>query len=144
MTRFVALLHRAVERWLGRHYEGPEPPRRLAEIVRHFARLRPRAMQREWIEFAAEHARECYRTGYLRGLEWAERDLDRREPTVDPEDLVRALDPGGTWLDEPIDLSPAALDAPVEDREPDQDVDDGYADRVREYAMRRSFCSGPG
>jgi hypothetical protein len=71
-------------------YEGPEPPKRIAVAVAEFVRASPHATQQEWSAFALHFAQECYRTGYVRGLEWSERDIERRDPAVDPEAFVEA------------------------------------------------------
>lgn len=72
-------------------YEGPEPPKRLAVAVDEFARANQHATQRDWSTFALHFAQECYRTGYVRGLEWSERDIERRDPAVDPEVFVEQV-----------------------------------------------------
>jgi len=71
-------------------YEGPDPPARIASAVRHFIEVCPNATKEQWREFAELHAQECYRTGYVRGLEWAERDLDRK-PKDDPDVLAEQM-----------------------------------------------------
>lgn len=95
MTPFVRLAKRAVERLFGVWSEGPEPPDRLREMVLMFANDHPRATRRQWLEFAAAHAQECYRTGYQRGYESSERDPEaqpwRRQ---DPEELAEQHLPG--------------------------------------------------
>jgi hypothetical protein len=140
MTRAARWWRNLLERHLGRFYEGPEPPRRLAEMVLQFAELYPRATKQQWIEFAARHAIECYRTGYVRGYEWCERDLVRRDPAVEPEELLRGQGDDGSWLDHAVDLGDTAApvqDEPQEDRV-DQDLADHY-DRAREYARRKAM-----
>lgn len=81
-------MRNAWEWWRDRYYEGPTPPTRLTAAVKTFAAMHPRASRAQWIEFASHFAGEAYRTGYVRGLEWCERDLDRRDPMVDPEVLA--------------------------------------------------------
>jgi hypothetical protein len=104
VTRLARFVRNILEMLLARFYEGPEPPKRLAEMVLVFANMHPRATRAEWTAFAQAHANETYRTGYVRGLEFAERDLDRR-PKDDPERLMAAMGYGDGWLDEPVDLS---------------------------------------
>ncbi len=93
------------EKLFDRFYEGPEPPDRLGDMVIAFANMYPSATRLDWVQFASEHARECYRSGYLRGFEYAEREPD--EPEVDPDELMDALE-GRAWRDNPVgpDLSP--------------------------------------
>lgn len=95
MTPFLRWLRRTRERLFGTWVEGPEPPDRLRTMVLLFANARPFATRQEWVDFAAHHAGECYRTGYLRGLERGERDEGaqpwRESP---PEQVADALMPG--------------------------------------------------
>lgn len=95
MTPLARFVRRWRERLLGTYYEGPEPPYRLREMVLFFANFKPCATRQEWVEFASHHAAECYRTGYLRGLERAERDPDA-QPWMqgDPDELADAMSPG--------------------------------------------------
>lgn len=95
MTPLVRLLKRWVEVLFGEWREGPEPPQRLREMVLLFAAAHPRATRREWLEFAAGHAGECYRTGYVRGYEATFRDDDEQPwRRVSPEQLADEIDPG--------------------------------------------------
>ena len=94
MTPFQRLVRRVVERWRRTYYEGPEPPARLGEMVVAFANDRQRATRAEWIAYAGELARECYRSGYARGVERAERDFWGSMPSVLPERVADELDPG--------------------------------------------------
>ena len=68
-------LARVAERLARRYYEGPEPPPRLALQVQSFMVLHPRATSLEWARFAVGHGDECYRSGFVRGLERSVRDL---------------------------------------------------------------------
>lgn len=90
------------ERWLGKMYEGPEPPERLATMVIAFAQMNPQATRFDWTRFAIEHARECYRAGWTRGFEYVERDPEERAAIrhLDPETLASALDPNWRWSPE--------------------------------------------
>ena len=125
---------------MGRYYDGPEPPVRLAEMVLRFAEMYPRATKRQWVDFAARHAFEGYRAGYVRGQEWCERDLDRRDPAVDPEEAMLAAGYDDSWLDHPVDLQDEA--APVQEAPPAdvpvQDALDHY-ERARQYALRKAM-----
>lgn len=86
MTPIKRLLRNFAQKMTNVYYDGPEPPARLLDAVRHFAGcIRTQA---EWKQFAATHACEAYRTGYVRGLEWSERDLDRRDPETDVELVI--------------------------------------------------------
>jgi hypothetical protein len=86
-----------VERLRGIYYEGPEPPGRLAEMAVAFANQYPHATRGEWVRFCGEHAGECYRSGYVRGVERAERDYERSMPERAPEDVADELDPDWRW-----------------------------------------------
>ena len=105
---FSRWLLRFAERHARRYYEGPEPPRRLAQEVNSFAALHPRATQREWIEFARAQCEESYRSGYIRGFERNVRDLN----FVDTDPLLleaarrRELGHDTSW----VDLAPSEAD----------------------------------
>lgn len=83
-TRLARWMRGLAERFAERYYEGPEPPMRLAEQVVAFAKANPEATRGEWGKYAVALAQSAYRSGYVRGIEWAERDLDKLEPG-DPE-----------------------------------------------------------
>jgi hypothetical protein len=120
VTRFGRLVRNLIERWLKRYYEGPLPPRRLDQMVVVFANMHPKATRAEWVLFAARHADEAYRTGWVRGFEWCERDLLRRDPQIDPEAamLMHGMDP--EWINNPVDLrDPAAV---VQSEQPDESL----------------------
>lgn len=91
-----------LEKMLGRWEEGPEPPQRVADMVIAFAGANPRATRKEWADFAAAHAGEAWRTGYFRGLEYAEREPERWRPDIDPEVAAEGFDP--TWKENPFVL----------------------------------------
>ena len=98
-----------VRRWLlerleraeGTYEESQAPPARIREAVISFANEHPRATRGEWIDFAAHFAEECYGSGYIRGVEWVERDPEAFEnPTgLSPEELADQFDP--TWRERP-------------------------------------------
>lgn len=87
MTRLGRILRNAAEKLLKRYYEGPEPPMRLAQQVAEWAWMHPKATRAEWAAFAVRFAHGAYRDGFVRGFEWAERDLDRLQ-LGDPERLA--------------------------------------------------------
>lgn len=90
-----------LERWLERYYEGPNPPRRYGEEVGLFDRMYPLALPEEWRTFATALAEKAYREGYMRGLEWTERDLASREE-ADPEvEAVTRDHEWSLWRDSP-------------------------------------------
>lgn len=86
MTRFGRWLRNLLERWLGTFYEGPQPPRHLAEEVRVWRAMNPRSTPADWERFAAHFARACYERGFTRGYEWQERGWPG--PEFDPEHLA--------------------------------------------------------
>ncbi len=90
MTPVGKAIRRIADRIAKRLYEGPEPPRRLADEVRAFRRLYPDASGDEWEEFATTIAENSYRDGYVRGFEWTERDLDSK-PKDDPDVLAEQM-----------------------------------------------------
>lgn len=88
MTPLGKLIRRTTERALGRYYEGPEPPKRLRQVAEEFVATHPKATRSEWLEMAVSLAEAAYKEAYDRGLGWADRDLDRRDPVDDPEALA--------------------------------------------------------
>ncbi len=88
MTRLSRFLRNLLERVLGRYYEGPRPPPRLAEEVRFFRAFKPLATPEEWERFAVSLAGRSYRDGFVRGNEWLERSWEG--PAVSPERLAEA------------------------------------------------------
>ena len=78
-----------VQKALGTYFEGPNPPPRIAKAVEEFGKVKPSP---EWEIWATTFAEECYRSGYMRGLEWAERDYHRHKPIDDPEVQARIVD----------------------------------------------------
>ncbi len=97
MTPFSRLTRRLCERLVGTFYEGPEAPARLGEMVIAFANDTPHATRSEWVTFAKFHAEECYRSGFTRGAEWAERDYESRMPGVTPEEVANVETPDWPW-----------------------------------------------
>lgn len=90
------------ERIFGSFFDGPEPPERLSQMVIAFAQTNPQATRFDWARFAIDHARECYRAGYTRGVEYIERDPDERVllAQLAPEALASAIDPDWQWSPE--------------------------------------------
>lgn len=106
MTPFLSFVKRAAEKIFGEWYEGPNPPERLLAMVEAFAKAYPHATRGEWIGFAAEQAREAYKAGWVRGIEYVERDPDWH-PDLPPEIIADMLDPDwrterGIFLDEEL------------------------------------------
>lgn len=101
--RFRAFVRRSWEKLVGQFYEGPEPPDRIADMVVFFANSNPHATRLDWVTFCTEHAREVYKSGYVRGMENAERDPD--DPPVDPDVIADAIDPNWRWIDGGIILT---------------------------------------
>ncbi len=89
MSMLTRAARRIYEKLRSMYYEGPEPPDRLAQIVVDFANSHPKANRKQWVAFAVAIAGDSYRDGYMRGLEWAERDLSRRDPTIDPSEYMK-------------------------------------------------------
>jgi hypothetical protein len=116
MTPLKRWLKRTAEKLLARYDEGPEAPARLTQMVVDFADHNPRATRGEWAEFAAAHAAECYRTGWVRGAEYIERVPEVWRPDVPPEEVADSLDP--EWRHSPpVILDPRGI--PPEEPEPD-------------------------
>jgi hypothetical protein len=90
------------EKLLGKFYDGPEPPARIVEMVVVWANMNPTATRAEWVRFVSEHAKECYRAGWVRGYEYTERDPDERAiiSQLDPELIATAMDPNWRWSPE--------------------------------------------
>jgi hypothetical protein len=51
-------------------YEGPVPPKRLAERVKLFKLFNRDATPKQWEAFALAFARNCYREAFERGYRW--------------------------------------------------------------------------
>ncbi len=96
MTPLRKWLVAKAEKFAERHYEGPNPPERLDQLIIEFAKLYPRATRADWVRMAVEHGRECYKAGYTRGVEYVERDKDWH-PVVPPEVLADMHDPDWRW-----------------------------------------------
>lgn len=93
--RFKKFVRRTWEKFTGSWNEGPEPPDRLADMAVYFANVNPHATRLDWVRFATEHAREAYKSGFLRGFENSERDPEDSE--VDPDILADAYDSNWRW-----------------------------------------------
>lgn len=114
-----------LERMLGRLADGPAPPPRLREGATFFRVQYPAATVDEWERFAALHAEEAYRAGFIRGLEWSERELDRMDPDT-PEriadslrhdwSLARSIPSMRETLDKRVDLNDPFAGIPPEQR----------------------------
>lgn len=77
---------RLIEKWLGRYYEGPDPPRRIEEELRIWMYLNPDADRETVIGYCGFLLDSSYREGFTRGYEWQERGWGG--PEVDPEVLA--------------------------------------------------------
>lgn len=86
-SRLQRWLRGLAERFASRYYEGPEPPLRIAEQVVAFAKANPQATRGEWARYATALGQSTYRSGYVRGLEWTERDLGKLD-LGDPDVLA--------------------------------------------------------
>jgi hypothetical protein len=94
VTPFVRWLKRVIEKLFGRWNETYEAPERLREMVVLFANMHPHATRADWLEFAAGHAAEAYRSGYIRGWERSERDAEAMPwATTSPEVIADEMDP---------------------------------------------------
>lgn len=102
MTPVVRWFRNLREKLFGKFYEGPEPPERIGEIVIVYANTFPAATRADWVRFAADHAREAYRAGYVRGVEYIERDPEERVilTQLDPDVVADALSPDWRWSPE--------------------------------------------
>lgn len=121
MTPLVRFARNLVEKWFGTFNEGPDPPDRIMNMVFVFALEHPHATRGEWIRFAIEHAGESYRSAYVRGVEYAERDETLRNPNVPPEIIADQMDPNWRWGDE-VDISGIEIDRMVIDETPSEHV----------------------
>lgn len=101
MTPVTKWLRRKAEEWIEKYYEGPEPPERFALMAIEFANLYPTATREQWVAFATEQARGAYRSGYMRGFEYVERDPSAWRPDLPPEILADMIDPD--WRTRPVD-----------------------------------------
>lgn len=97
-------LRKLAERYLDKYEEGPEPPDRIAFMVDEFMSLNPDATKYDWAKFAAVHAAQSYREGYVRGVEYVERDPDQWWPDPAPDVVADSLTP--SWRDsEPFNMN---------------------------------------
>lgn len=87
MNKVKRYLRDALEKVLARFYEGPEPPERIGETVILFRVLNPGADAEAWARFAIMHAEDCYRAGFVRGVERTERN-----PEAMPAELADAME----------------------------------------------------
>ena len=95
VTPLVRWIRNAFQKFIDRYYEGAVPPSRFGELAAHFANQHPEATRLDWVQFSAEHARRAYKEGFLRGMEYTERDPEERRllRTANPEELADAIDP---------------------------------------------------
>lgn len=145
LTPIARWLRRLWQRAFGTFYEGPSAPPRLRQMVRIFEEQHPFATRADYLDFAAKHAEEAYRTGYVRGLEWSERDVERAPEPVDPEQVLEEERHG--WSLFPTDVE-RAVEHLAEDPYPPGhafDEDLGYARHMsdREHYERSRLGQGP-
>jgi hypothetical protein len=105
-----------LEKLIGCFYEGEVPPQRLREIVTVWANEHPHATRAEWLTMVEEWGDEVYRSAFLRGVEYVERD-----PTfwkdIDPDLIADEIDPDWRWRPEvKLDGDPDFV--PIEDELP--------------------------
>lgn len=86
ISRAGRWLRNLIEKFLGRYYEGPDPPRRLTEELRVWLYINPDADRSTVEGYVALLLESAYREGFTRGYEWQERDWPG--PAVDPELLA--------------------------------------------------------
>lgn len=115
MTFFTRWLRRLYDKLRGRFYEGPKAPERLNDQVLLFSMMYPNATRLEWTIFCQRLAAQSYQSGWIRGYEWAERELDTK-PEFHPDRLADAL--GNDWRHaQPLSLHnphEPVTDVPVE------------------------------
>jgi hypothetical protein len=87
------------EVFAGVYDEGERPPERLGQQVIVFANLYPHATRQAWATFAISLVNDAYKTGYIRGVEWVERDPVERTMPWTPEEFADRL--GAEWRENP-------------------------------------------
>lgn len=97
--RLKAWLLGRAEKSLGVYREADEPPERLREQAADWGNQHPRATRREWFEFAVGLAEQAWRSAYIRGVEWAERDAEK--PGAEGPDEVADRFWGKAWREVP-------------------------------------------
>lgn len=106
MSPLRRMLVSALERVLGRYYEGPDTPERFAERARLFRIEHHNATPDEWEGFASRLAANAYGQGWLRGVQHRER---WREDEPDWSLAAR-----GVKLPDPNEAERAELEALVQ------------------------------
>lgn len=84
MNKAKLFIRQLADRWLGRAYEGPDPPRRIVDEVKMFQVCYPNATAEQWQRFAVRFGENLFRDGFTRGYQF--RTLEG-EPGVVLEDL---------------------------------------------------------
>ena len=89
-------------------------------MVTVFANVHRHASRAEWAEFAREHAREAYRSGFTRGAERIERESDENlvEVPMSPEAIADLDGPDWRWL--PVNPDLSSPNEIVSDEAPDE------------------------
>lgn len=91
-------LRQRFEKWAGSFYDGPRPPEeRLRQQATDFANMYPHATRAMWVNFAAGLAEEVWKSAYLHGVEWTERE--EMDALPDPDHEMDQIDP--EWRDSP-------------------------------------------
>ncbi len=120
-------------------------------MVEAFADEHPKATRGEWLEFAQKHAAEAYRSGYMRGVEWTERDLERGIEALDPDQAAEEMAHGFEWEPPTTSLDLMLEEIVLEQVGPPPahftDADEAAAhfaaEEARQHVPRRFMGSGP-
>jgi ABC-type Fe3+ transport system substrate-binding protein len=132
MTPFKRWLVKTAEKWLGRYYEGPEPPTYIRDVVQQFVQNAPRATRDEWVAFAQDLAGEAYMAGYTRGYEYVERTTDWK-PNVPPEELADLFDPA--WKNDGRGIDPNDVGSFVSDEPQAGELEDVMQNQVEDVLI---------
>ncbi len=146
MTPLKRAVRNSRRRARGSFYWGPSMPDRFLLLIAEFARRHPRATRAGWAEMAAHLAGQAYRSGYVRGYEWAERDLERRDPAEDPEAAADREGHGWEWRDGsfgPPDHELGETDEVVGAREVVPEDPDPEGIRIGRHVVRANEPSAP-
>lgn len=117
-----------LEKLIGIFYEGPNPPDRIRDGVVLFKLNNPNATKQDWINFCIHYSQGCYKTGWLRGYEWIERQLDVK-PENHPDRIADAL--SNNWrLSEPVRLYNIDEQEPKSEQETGDHEQQYFRDRI--------------
>lgn len=128
-------LRNRFEKWAGTFYQGPRPPEeRLRQQAIDFANMYPNATRAMWVNFAAGLAEEVWKSAYLHGVEWTERE--EMDALPDPDHEMDQIDP--EWRDAPAELEDPDSIVPEEATERSMQAREIAAfERATGRAMRR-------